>query len=264
MIIIPRNDGVKEVPHEIKEMLRQGSEFRLVPQAHVDYLKQLKESGFEPKVIYDIGSCILHWTNEAKVFWPEAKYILFDAFDSAEFLYEGYDYHIGVISNQDDKDVDFYQSDFNPGVNSYYRDQSYSDFFPIGSAQKRKAMTLDTIVKMKGFPKPDLIKIDIQGCEGDLIEGGKETLSAAKRLIVEMPHVAVNEGAPLVGETLPKIEALGFKCTDWAFSPHFSDADYSFVKIDPKETLEERTRAFQELTSKIQLILEQSRRLLHS
>ena len=69
-------------------------------------MKRLKESGFEPKVIYDIGSCVLHWTKVAKELWPEATFILFDAFAEAEFLYEGYDYHMGALSNEE-KEVNF-------------------------------------------------------------------------------------------------------------------------------------------------------------
>jgi hypothetical protein len=38
-----------------------------VPKAHKIYLLTLKSIGFEPKVIYDIGSLTLHWTNEGKI-----------------------------------------------------------------------------------------------------------------------------------------------------------------------------------------------------
>ena len=34
------------------------SDLKTMPKDHVSYLKRLKESGFEPKVIYDIGSCV--------------------------------------------------------------------------------------------------------------------------------------------------------------------------------------------------------------
>ena len=65
---------------EVFQHLRNLSLNDSLPVNHFNYLKKLKESGFEPKVIYDIGSCVLHWTNKAKQLWPNAKYILFDAF----------------------------------------------------------------------------------------------------------------------------------------------------------------------------------------
>ena len=105
---------------------------QLIPTDHVNYLIKLKNDGFEPKVIYDIGSCVLHWTKIAKKLWPNAKIILFDAFQPAEFLYSGYDYHIGVLSNVDNNIVKFYQNDYHPGGNSYYREIGCRNgfFFP--------------------------------------------------------------------------------------------------------------------------------------
>ena len=44
-----------------------------MPQNHVNYLVKLKNEGFEPKVIYDIGSCVLHWTNVAKKIMASRK-----------------------------------------------------------------------------------------------------------------------------------------------------------------------------------------------
>ena len=64
---------------------------------------------------------VLHWTKAAKEIWPDATFVLFDAFAEAEFLYEGYQYHMGVLSDEE-KEVDFYQNEYQPGGNSYYRE----------------------------------------------------------------------------------------------------------------------------------------------
>jgi len=204
-----------------------------IPSNHVKYLLKLKKSGFEPKVIYDIGSCVLHWTNIAKKLWPNAKIILFDAFQPAEFLYSGYDYHIGVLSNVDNNIVRFYQNDFHPGGNSYYREIGckFGDFFPEDKYIEMKTMTLDTIVKERGFPLPDFVKIDVQGAEIDIINGGINTINNASRLIVELQSVEYNKGALLANQSLGIIENLGWKCTDPLFQNNGSDGDYGFVKI---------------------------------
>src|SRR4051794_32144621 len=53
---------------------------RMLPVSHVDYLKRLKAShGFEPAVVFDIGACVLHWTNEAQRIWPDARFVAFEA-----------------------------------------------------------------------------------------------------------------------------------------------------------------------------------------
>jgi len=218
----------------LNTFLHNLSKQQLIPENHVNYLLKLKNDGFEPKVIYDIGSCVLHWTNIVKKLWPNAKIILFDAFQPAEFLYSGYDYHIGVLSNVDNNIVKFYQNDYHPGGNSYYREIGcvHGDFFPVNKYIEMKTMTLDTIVKERGFPLPDLVKIDVQGAEIDIIKGGLNTINNAKRLIVELQHTEYNQGALQVTESLPIIEGLGWKCTDPLFQNNGVDGDYGFVRIE--------------------------------
>ena len=93
------------------ERVKELANIPYIPLPHIAYLKKLKDSGFEPKVIYDIGANVLHWTNEAKKLWPEAEYILFDAYEAAECLYDNYKHHIGVLSNEDGLEVKFYTSE---------------------------------------------------------------------------------------------------------------------------------------------------------
>ena len=206
-----------------------------LPYNHVMYLRNLKERGFEPKVIYDIGSCVLHWTNKAKEIWPDATYILFDGMREAEFLYSGYQYHMGVLCEEDNKELKFYKNIEEPGGNSYYREIGHPDsskIFPDDGFVIEKGMTLDTIVKQKGFPLPDLIKMDIQGAEKDVLQGGQMVQSHAKHLIVEMQHVNYNDGAPKVLETGSYIESLGWSCCAPRFSVNYADADYGYERVE--------------------------------
>jgi FkbM family methyltransferase len=222
---------------ELQNHLRNLSNQDLQPVNHKNYLIKLKESGFEPKVIYDIGSCVLHWTTLAKTQWPDAKFILFDAFSAPEFLYkEGqYDYHIGILSDEDDVLKKFYQNDYHPGGNSYYREIGFGEtskmLFTDNGVKEMITKKLDTVVKERGFPLPDFVKIDVQGAEIDVIQGGVETLKNAKRLIVELQHVEYNEGALKANESLPIIESLGWKCDAPLFQNNGPDGDYSFVKM---------------------------------
>ena len=51
---------------DVERHLRYLATQDALPSNHVEYLWNLKKNGFEPKVIYDIGSCVLHWTKVAK------------------------------------------------------------------------------------------------------------------------------------------------------------------------------------------------------
>ena len=217
---------------DVERHLRHLATHDALPSNHVEYLWKLKNNGFEPKVIYDIGSCVLHWTKVAKRVWPNAKIILFDAFQSAEFLYTDYDYHVGILSDEDDKTLRFYQNEYLPGGNSYYKETN-DRVFPPDVFIEKVSKKLDTVVREKSFPLPDFIKIDVQGAEKDLIHGAVETLKSVQHLIVEMQCVNYNDKAPLVGETLPYIESLGFKCVAPKFSDNGPDADYGFTRAPP-------------------------------
>ena len=55
-----------------------------MPYNHKLYLAGLKAKGFEPKVIYDIGACVLHWTKVAQRLWPDARIILASGYNREE------------------------------------------------------------------------------------------------------------------------------------------------------------------------------------
>lgn len=218
---------------KLKNHLSSLSNLKNFPVGHTNYLYNLKKNGFEPKVIYDIGSCVLHWTNEAKKYWPNATYILFDAFDPVEFLYKGYDYHIGVLSDSE-KTVKFYENEYYPAGNSYYREIALDNgkYFPENKFVEKKTRTLDDIVKERGFPLPDFVKIDVQGSEVDVITGGMNTFKSASKVIVELQHTEYNKGALLSDVSCPLIEnILNMKCTDPLFTNNGCDGDYCFTRV---------------------------------
>lgn len=204
---------------------------------HCAYLRKLKEAGFEPSVVYDIGACVLHWTTYAKNLWPNARFIVFDAFDRAEFLYKeaGLEYHMGVLSDVDGRMVEFYQSDAQPGGNSYYREigcgQVSADLFPLGSARIMTASTIDAVATSRGFPPPDLVKIDVQGAELDILMGAVKTFARTKHMIVEMQHTDYNQGAPREEHSTPIIVSeLGWTKVG-QIQAAAADADYAFTRL---------------------------------
>jgi len=217
--------------------LRELSNMPLLPQVHYDYLVRMRdEMHINPTVIYDIGACVLHWTNRAKTVWP-ASFTAFEAMDETEFLYKeaGINYSIGVLSSEDGKEIPFYQNIEHPGGNSYYRENvEYSPpaAFLFDDAHKviKRTMTLDTVVKTMGFPLPDLIKMDVQGAEFDVLRGAQETLKSCKDLILELQHVEYNTGAPMREEVITYLDSIGFRLVTGMFAQGPGDGDYHFTR----------------------------------
>lgn len=215
--------------NQVQAHLKNLSDNVPLPPKHIEYLLELKRSGVEPKIIYDIGSCVLQWQKVASKIWPKAQIFLFDAFPEVEFLFSESkcSYHIGVLSDEDDKEVKFYQNTQYITGNSYYKEHNDS-VFPPNVYKVYKTSTLDSVVKKRGFPKPDLIKIDVQGSERDVLKGAIETLKDTKHLIIEMQHEVYNLGAPLAHETTPYIESLGWELVAPLFCNNGPDGDYHF------------------------------------
>lgn len=214
--------------------LRDLSNQRLLPYKHVEFLRSLS---IEPKVIYDIGACVLHWTNEAKKVWPSAEYVVFEAMPECEFLYkeQNLKYFTTVLSNETGKTVDFYQNTYHPGGNSYYRENievnpQAHEYFNESHLRKYVTVKLDDIVQANDLPRPNLIKMDVQGAELDVLIGAQNTLSTCDHVILECQNVEYNKGAPLKDQVIAFMEQLGF-VNHGQFCSNGPDGDYYFTRI---------------------------------
>jgi FkbM family methyltransferase len=191
--------------------------------------------------VYDIGAAVLHWTKEAKQIWPNTQYIAFEAMTQVEDFYRehGVEYAIGVFSDIDDKEVTFHCHPQYLGGNSYYKENEvYSpaakNIYTPNYEERRKTITIDSVTKLKKYPLPDLVKIDVQGAEIDILRGMTNTLKNVKHLIVELQHVQYNLGAQLIDTSIPFITSLGFELIPCGRNDYFCgngpDADYHFIR----------------------------------
>lgn len=227
--------------NSVEDRLRELNQQRLLPAQHTAYLARLKQEGFEPKVIYDIGACVLHWTNEAKRIWPNAHYYAFEAMDETKFLYEeaGIGHWNGVLTDKDHKLVKFNQNLEHPGGNSYFHENPElspmaDELWTPENEVSKIGMTLDTIIRNKqwdAWEYPDLIKMDVQGAELDILYGSKEVLEKCNHLILELQHADYNIGAPKSHEVITYLESLGFKNHGMFCGSDLGvDGDYYFTR----------------------------------
>lgn len=220
--------------------LRELHDMPLLPQAHVDYLCKMKQDGVEPKVIYDIGACVLHWTNPAKAVWPDAKIIPIEAMEEVAELYheKGFDTWVTCLLSDVEEEVEFYQNLEHPGGNSLFKENKElspmaDQLFPEENKVKRKTHTLDDIVDTMGLPKPDLIKMDIQGAELKALKGATKTLENCNHLILELQHKDYNFGAPKAQEVIDYLKSIGFEMVGngmFCGSNLGVDGDYHFIR----------------------------------
>jgi FkbM family methyltransferase len=170
-----------------------------------DELKKLN-----PQNVLDIGANVGGFYKETKAFWPNAKYFLIEGNAKCEgYLKEtGQEYRICLLSDSN-KSVDFYcmkNADTATG-NSYYRE--LTDFYKNPDVVKMQTEMLDNIVDPNKVY--DFIKIDVQGAELDVIQGGSSTFSKASYVHMEVAIEPYNENAPLWDTVISFMHNIGFK-----------------------------------------------------
>jgi len=206
-----------------------------IPEDHINYLYKLKNEGFEPKVIYDIGSSVKHWTNCAKKIWPNAQYYLFEANNELEFLYIrdsenniNDKYFFGLLSDKDNEKKKYYYNDEFIGGNSYYKENN-DVYYPEDKYLIKKTITINTLVKQLNLSLPDLVKLDVQGAELDIYNGGEDVFKHSKHMIMELQHTDYNKDAPKNTEVIKILNDKGWICVAPLFCNNGADGDYDFI-----------------------------------
>jgi FkbM family methyltransferase len=231
---------IPEVSNPYEARLRELANQDLLPLSHQRYLEKISGEMNPPKIIYDIGSCVMHWSRHAKRVWPNSEVISFEAMEEVKFLYEEKDMPLiygFVLDQEDSKLVDFYKNVEHPGGNSVYKENPElspraEELFPESTKMILETATLDTLVKRFDLPKPNMIKMDIQGSELAALRGAEETLKTTDHLILELQHKNYNMNAPKADEVISYLKDKGFDLVSKITESDLGvDADYHFVKI---------------------------------
>jgi FkbM family methyltransferase len=158
-----------------------------------DVCDLLKNSGFNPSRILDIGASACETADITRRTWPSANILLIEANDAFEPMYKSKNYHYHIkLLGKENSTTTFYKTKWSPvcSGNSIYRENSntYNDNNVI--TETLPIHKLDDIV----LNTYDLIKIDTQGSELDIILGGINTFNKAKVIICEVALTNVNMG----------------------------------------------------------------------
>lgn len=164
---------------------------------------QLVAEKFTPDVCIDVGANVGGFYHEAKPYWPNARYLLIEANQACQPALEqlGVDYSISVLSDKE-KAVTFYtrkDATTCTGASLYLEN---TEFYREDNRVETKVHTrlLDDVCDIPLDGKKVLLKLDCQGSELDVLQGGPNTLKHAQAVIMEVSFVEYNQGAPLCNQ----------------------------------------------------------------
>lgn len=171
---------------------------------------ELKKSNFEPNSILDIGSNIGQTADIMRKVWPNSNLLLIEGNeDCCTDLYVKNYKVLPILVGKENSTVTFYKSKFHSKCsgNSIYKENSkyYEGDYLI--TESKKIFKLDDVVN----DKFDLIKIDTQGSELDVIQGGRRTFVNAKVIIIEVSLKQFNIGGCTRQQILNTMSDMNFQ-----------------------------------------------------
>ncbi len=185
------------------------------PQANYwDFIKTLKIG-----TILDIGANTGQFAKEARIGLPEAKIYSFepilecfnalkDAF-KGDGNFEALNYALGDIGQK----MTINKSSYTPSSSLLPMSDRHKELFPHTKDHTKETIEikrLDDVAQQLNLKKEILIKVDVQGFEMKVINGGEETFKKAKIVLIESSFTTLYEGQSSFDDIYEKLKLLNF------------------------------------------------------
>lgn len=169
-----------------------------------------------PQYVIDIGAHIGSFTHTLMYYYPGCKFHMIEANPYCEpYLSKiNVPYTIATLSSTEKDSLLYIEKNNNIGTGSslykentqYYQDGMYDTL-------EVKTSTLDSL-NIFYEKNIDLIKIDTQGSELDILEGGIQIISRTQYLLLEVSLLNYNEKSPLIDVVVNRLRDYKFKVED--------------------------------------------------
>lgn len=182
-----------------------------------NFYNVLINQNYIPTVIYDIGANKGTWTKECLEFFPNATYYLFEPQINLKR-----DIELIIQKNENIKLFTVGVGDTNGELDFtiHERDDSCSFRYSKFEAKQRgfkqikaSVVTLDDFVKENKLKLPSILKIDAEGLDLAVLEGGKKLVQSAEIIMIEsgIMNKSIKNSALNV---LNYLDQIGFRLFD--------------------------------------------------
>ena len=161
-----------------------------------DVLSHTNKEYKSPIVVFDVGCFIGNFSRKIKKKFPDASFFLFDP--NPNLKIDDFNHYKLALSNSVKKRI-YYLNNFFPGGGSSLSPNGKNDFlwnltrkiitlkfWKDYSEHEVDSITLDKFCEENKIKHIDILKIDVDGSELEVLQGGDEILNKVKVALVEV------------------------------------------------------------------------------
>lgn len=172
------------------------------------------------KTIFDIGANSGQFAAEIHQLFPEAMLYSFeplpDCYSQLMANFQGTPNFkaFNLALGNETGYTEIYRSDYSLSSSLLPMAQTHKEAFPFtagSTSEKIEIARLDDVASHLNIQKPFLIKLDVQGFEDAVIQGGRNTISEADVVITELSLEELYVGQKLFDDIYNLLVTLGFK-----------------------------------------------------
>lgn len=174
-------------------------------------IENLREAGFVPAGIIDIGANVGNWTRSVAEVFPGARIHMIEAQPA---LADDLRATANESGNQVTFGIGLLGAERADAVQFYTINTGSSVFEEVTNLEKEVVtlpmVPLDDIADIRALQEPIFLKLDVQDYEIEVLKGASNTLSRTEVVLMEVALLPYNKGAPLMPEVVSFMDELGF------------------------------------------------------
>ncbi len=177
----------------------------------------LKQRGFCPSSVIDVGAYHGEWTKMFKKIFPSTHILMVEAqsektpiLDLVCRMFPNEVFRkTALLGQKSGEEVEFVQMETGSSV--------FEESSPYPRKRLKKTLTsLDALVEnYPAFQRIDFLKLDVQGYELEVLKGASTLLQQTEFVLMETSLIPINKGCPLILEVMTFMDSMGFRTMDF-------------------------------------------------
>jgi len=199
----------------------------------LELFKRLRLQGYTPRTMLDIGANVGMFTWSFMQVYPSCKPTMIEPNPHCEenLVKFPFERHMVAASNENGEAELFLTREWLQSTgSSLYRENSQHFRDEVVIREVVPKVRLDDLLAGRQF---DFVKIDTQGAELDVLQGGREVIGKADYVMIEISLADYNPGAGRAEEVIAALAEMGFVTTETlALFRWQGEPDGKVVQID--------------------------------